>query len=101
MPAASRPIVYNEELMAELARVEQGIKFVAQDDAQLVLLWRDMDLNSNGSVDLNEVTAYFKTRCVAALTLTLTPTPTPNPNPNPNLDRNFPAGTQHWWQPHH
>eukprot|EP00729_Bicosta_minor_P018810 gene18810-10018_t len=62
MPPATRDLVYNEDLMTELARVEKGVKLVCQSDKQLVALWKDMDLNGNDGVDLNEVTAYLKTR---------------------------------------
>jgi len=62
MPSATRDLVYDEDLMVELARVEHGIKLVCQSDKQLVLLWKDMDFNGNDGVDLNEVTAYLKTR---------------------------------------
>jgi len=79
MPPATRDLVYNEDLMTELARVEKGVKLVCQSDKQLVALWKDMDLNGNDGVDLNEVTAYLKTRypmlgAAAPLTLAFTQT---------------------------
>lgn len=79
MPSATRDLVYDEDLMEELARVERGIKLVCQSDKHLVLLWKDMDLNGNGGVDLNEATAYLKTRypalgAASPLTLAFTQT---------------------------
>jgi len=61
MPKPKKP-EYDDDMMDEFGRLEDGIQAVAQSDDDLMLLWGDIDLNHNGDVDLNEMSTYMTVR---------------------------------------